>query len=214
MLQFSGSYCTDLAPGDLVQILKDTGVPTVDSCGSSPNPLRIDALAAIDSIGVPGGSGTVFCQGDGSLTPCPCGNESATPIPCGGGAGCVNSSGEGAGAAANGSPSVSADDLIVDGARLLPAQPALCFAGTVQLNGGAGIPFGDGLRCAGASVIRLGTQNADAAGAASWGPGLAATGGWSPGDQRYLQLWYRDPTGSPCGSGFNLSNGLAVSFTP
>jgi hypothetical protein len=39
-------------------------------------------------------------------------------------------------------------------------------------------------------------------------------GGWASGDLRRFQTWYRDPTGSPCGAGFNLSHGVEVTFTP
>jgi len=35
---------------------------------------------------------------------------------------------------------------------------ALYFQGTTQMAGGAGIAFGDGLRCAGGSIVRLGTK--------------------------------------------------------
>ena len=28
------------------------------------------------------------------------------------------------------------------------------------------------------------------------------------------QLWYRDPTSGPCGTGFNLTNGLEVTWGP
>ena len=70
------------------------------------------------------------------------------------------------------------------------------------MNGGQGIPFGDGLRCAGAGVVRLGVAHPDGLGEASWGPGLRSAGGWSAGDVRRFQVWYRDPSGSPCGFGF------------
>ena len=33
-----------------------------------------------------------------------------------------------------------------------------------------------------------------------------------PADTRYFQLWYRDPQGGPFG--FNLSNGLEITFCP
>ena len=42
---------------------------------------------------------------------------------------------------------------------------------------------------------------------------LATAGHIDPGETWYFQTWYRDPTG-PCGSGFNVSNGLQVDFTP
>ncbi|MDP6538236.1 MAG: hypothetical protein QF903_05975 [Planctomycetota bacterium] len=114
---------------------------------------------------------------------------------------------------ADGSASVAADDLEFAAHDLLPAQPALQFAGMGPVNGGAGIPFGDGLRCAGGSVVRLGVRTPDAAGDATWGPGLAGQGGWNAGDTRFFQAWYRGSLG-PCGTGFNLSNGSRTLFVP
>ncbi len=43
---------------------------------------------------------------------------------------------------------------------------------------------------------------------------IAAAGGVSAGETKVYQLWYRNPTASPCGSGFNLTNGFAVSWAP
>ena len=40
------------------------------------------------------------------------------------------------------------------------------------------------------------------------------SGGWSSGDTRYFQVWYRDPIGGPCGSGFNLTSGVEATFAP
>ncbi|MAF64484.1 MAG: hypothetical protein CMJ84_02330 [Planctomycetes bacterium] len=152
--------------------------------------------------------GTAYCFGDGSASPCPCGNNAPT------GVGCGNSTGGGAGLVAGGSTSVSADNLGFDAAGLLPGQPALLFSGMNAVNNGQGVPFGDGLRCAGGTVKRLGVRVPDASGGANWGPGLAPLGEWGPGDVRRFQAWYRDPGGSPCGSGFNLSSGYEVTFTP
>jgi hypothetical protein len=152
--------------------------------------------------------GTPVCFCDGSGTAAPCGNT--------GGAfeGCANSTGSGASLAGFGSDSASADDLVLDGLGMLPSQPALLFVGNNTLNGGNGVTFGDGLRCAGGSVVRLGVQFPDAGGGASWGPGLGATGGWGSGDGRTFQGWYRDPSGSPCTSGFNLTSAVRVVFGP
>ena len=152
--------------------------------------------------------GVGFCAGDGSATPCPCGNTGAA------GAGCANGAGPGAALAAIGSPSVAADDarLVADG--LVPLQPALFFQGTNAVNGGLGVAFGDGLRCAGGAVVRLGVTTASAAGEGEVGPGLATPGGWSAGQTLRFQAWYRDPVGSMCGTGFNLSNGVELVIVP
>ncbi|MCB9913534.1 MAG: hypothetical protein H6828_00125 [Planctomycetes bacterium] len=162
----------------------------------------------VDNLRVVGPSHASYCFGDGSGTACPCGNAGAP------GEGCQNSSGAGAQLAASGSGGVTQDDLVFDGAQLLPGQPALLFAGVNAVNGGNGTVFGDGLRCAGGSVVRLGVRVPNASGQATWGPGLAASGGWSAGDTRHFQGWYRDPSGSPCGSAFNLTHGVTVVMTP
>ena len=151
--------------------------------------------------------GQAFCFGDGSATPCPCSNHGAP------GAGCRNSTGHGALLLGSGTTSVLADDLELAAAQMRPGQPALLFVGDNAVNGGDGLPFGDGLRCAGAGVRRLGVRVADGSGAASWGPGLQAAGAWRAGDTRRFQAWYRDPNISPCGSGFNLSHGYELLFT-
>ena len=39
-----------LPPDEIVQIMKDTGVPTTDPCATLPNPIRIDADAAIAAV--------------------------------------------------------------------------------------------------------------------------------------------------------------------
>ncbi len=150
--------------------------------------------------------GASYCSGDGTARACPCGNTGGTDE------GCANSTGAGATLAAAGTASASADDLLLLADQLVPAQPALLFAGLQRVQAGNGVLFGDGLRCAGAGVKRLGVRQPDAQGAATWGPGLGALGGWSAGDIRRLQVWYRDPLASPCGAGFNLSNGLELSF--
>jgi hypothetical protein len=148
----------------------------------------------------------VFCQGDGSVTPCPCGNTGSS------GEGCANSSASGASLVTSGTTSVSTDDLVFSASGLIAGRSALLFCGTLQL--GASLPLGDGLRCAGGTLRRLGVQVPSAAGAASWGRGYAAREGWASGETRYFQVWYRDTVGGPCLNGFNLSSGRAVTFSP
>ena len=162
----------------------------------------------MDNARLDAGTGTAFCFGDGSATPCPCGNWGAP------GAGCANSTGQGATLVGGGNTSVSSDALTFAASGLLPSQAALLFSGQNAVNGGLGLTFGDGLRCAGGSIRRLGIRVPSAGGTASYGPGLAAAGGWNSGETRHFQVWYRDPVSSPCGTTFNLSNGVTVTFTP
>ena len=151
--------------------------------------------------------GTGFC--DCSAGNSPCGNGGAA------GNGCANSAfAQGAHLAATGSVSVGAGDLVLHGSNLVPSQPGLYFQGDNAINGGQGVPFGDGLRCAGGNVVRLEVVGADATGNSATGVDIAAKGGASAGDLKRYQLWYRDPQASPCGTGFNLTNGLEILWEP
>jgi hypothetical protein len=158
--------------------------------------------ATLDTVGL------AYCFGDGTGGTCPCGNLG------GSGEGCANSTGSGAVLEGSGSTSVTVDQLTFTGSNLTPTQPALLFAGLNAVNGGNGVIFGDGIRCAGGSVVRLGVRNADAAGGAEWSQNIAATLGVGAGDVRRFQAWYRDPTLSPCGANFNLSHGVELVFAP
>ena len=148
--------------------------------------------------------GIAYCAGDGSGTGCPCGNES------GPNGGCENISVRGAELFALGSASLAADDVEFHTVRARGNQTALLFAGTQALSGGNGFAFGDGLLCAGGQIARLGAVQTEACGFASW-TGVLTGLGLAAGDTRYFQVWYRDP-GGPCGSGYNTSNALAVTF--
>jgi hypothetical protein len=157
---------------------------------------------------LPGNSANSFCFGDGTGSSCPCGNSGAP------GAGCQNSSGSGALLAAQGSASVAIDNLSMSVSSAASGTPALLFAGTGQVNGGQGLAFGDGLRCAGGQIQRLQVKILSQSGGASWGPNLATQNNWIAGDTRYLQVWFRDVNGGPCGANFNLSQALVVQFLP
>ena len=41
---------------------------------------------------------------------------------------------------------------------------------------------------------------------------IASKGGCAVGDVKRYQIWYRDPSSSPCGALFNLSNGLEITW--
>lgn len=150
--------------------------------------------------------GTNFCECAPATAPC---SNFANA-----GEGCENSTGVGAIITGGGSTSVLADDLEMYGTQIAPTKPSLLFSGTTSVNSGNGVVLGDGLRCTGGAIKRYSVRISDATGNASWIGGLGATGGWSAGDTRYFQVWYRDAVGTgPCGTGFNLSNGIEVQFT-
>ncbi|MAF67590.1 MAG: hypothetical protein CMJ84_18285 [Planctomycetes bacterium] len=151
---------------------------------------------------------TAFCFGDGSGTACPCSNGGAS------GEGCANGTGSGAIIGTSGSTSIAAGDLVLAGSQLVPNQPGLYFQGDNAVSGGNGVTFGDGLRCAGGNVVRLQVRVASGSGTSATTIDIAAKGGVSAGDTKHYQVWYRDPASTPCGTTFNLSNGVSVFFCP
>ncbi len=153
-----------------------------------------------------------FCFGDGTGATCPCGPPSAP------GTGCLNSFGTGGLLAASGANSVSADTLVLTASGLPTNASALFFQGTAQQNGGLGTAFGDGLRCAAGSTIRLGTKTASG-GVVSY-PALGdlsvSVRGLVPvgGGLRHYQTWYRNAAAFCTPSTFNLTNGVSVTWAP
>jgi hypothetical protein len=150
-----------------------------------------------------------FCRGDGSATPCPCGNTGAS------GHGCGNSTfAGGAELSATGNASIANDSFTLSVFGTVPGKPGLFFQGDNAVDGGSGVAFGDGLRCAGGEVVRLQVRVADASGQAETSIGISDAAGLSAGELKRYQWWYRDPAGSPCGTTFNLSNGIEVLWMP
>jgi hypothetical protein len=145
----------------------------------------------------------------------------ATGAPCSnpdGHGGCRNSTGQGAILGVHGSASIANDDLQFEVRHVPPGTSGLLFMGPAQTSA----PFGDGRRVVtgGASgIFRLGIQAANTEGVITRGPGLVyqslGLGGAhiGAGQAWNFQCWYRNTAG-PCGSHFNLSNGVSVSFTP
>jgi hypothetical protein len=155
-------------------------------------------------------SGVAYCFGDGTGTPCPCGNASAF----GANAGCANSLGSGGALVAIGSASVSFDTVLLE-ASGMPNSSALFFQGTSQTNSGLGATFGDGLRCAGGAVIRLGTK-LNASGASRYPEvgdvRISVHGQVSAGVTREYQVWYRNAASFCTASTFNLTNGCEIAW--
>ena len=157
-------------------------------------------------------TGTPFCFGDGSGTACPCGNASAV----GAQEGCLNSLATAGRLRGTGVASIAADTFVLQGTGMANSS-ALYFQGTTQANTGLGTAFGDGLRCAGGTVVRLGTKT-NAAGVSSF-PGTAdgsvsVRGGVPAGATRTYQVWYRNAAAFCAAETFNLTNGLSVVWTP
>ena len=100
----------------------------------------------------------------------------------------------------------------------MPASSALYFQGTLQLNNGLGTAFGDGLRCAGGSVIRLGTKVNSAAGSSRYPSAgdlpVGVRGQCVAGATRTYQVWYRNAAAFCTPSTFNLTNGVQVAWAP
>ena len=89
-----------------------------------------------------------FCFGDGSATSCPCGPGLT-------GSGCPSSIfAGGALLEATGNASIQADTLVLTASNV--SGPGLFFQGDGQFVGGLGIMFGDGLLCAGGTILRMG----------------------------------------------------------
>jgi len=162
---------------------------------------------------LPPGKG--YCFGDpGSGTPCPCGNDNDGTLL---GSGCANGVySTGARLSGVGVASVTSDSLMLAAVGMEPSNSGLYFQADNDLS--PGLTWGDGLRCAGGALKRLGVRFSDASGASDTSglplPISVKAGNVSAGDTKYYQCWYRNPAGSPCSHEFNASNGYGVTWAP
>jgi hypothetical protein len=98
----------------------------------------------------------------------------------------------------------------------MPNSAALYFQGTDRLNNGAGVVFGDGLRCVGGTIVRLATKQ-NGAGFSQYpsagDPPISVRGGIvTPGMRRY-QVWYRNANPAFCTAAtYNLTNAVEVTW--
>ncbi len=180
------------------------GIPTTRS--GAANPGNLDALDTVRQAQ----AGTPYCMSGVTGFPCPCGNLGAI------GHGCANSANPaGALLTASGIASVAADTVLLSGSSMPPFSPCLYFQGTTQPM----IPFGDGVRCVAGSQIRLVVKFNNAAGASAFpvgaDPALSVAGAIPiVGGTRFYQIWHRDAAAFCTASTFNLSNGMAIAWTP
>lgn len=122
-----------------------------------------------------------------------------------------NSAGTGATIDGLGSTSITANDLMLRAVGCPANKPGLFFYGLNEAN----TPLGNGTLCLSGQVRRLGVNLSSATGeyqAPFDHTTLAASDVIEPGDTRRFQCWFRDPAGG--GLGFNLSDGLSVTFCP
>lgn len=153
----------------------------------------------------------VACAGDGSGTPCPCGNNGAA------GRGCANSvNALGARLAASGTAWISGDTFVLGG-NGMPNSPVLYFQGSATTGGGLGAVLGDGLGCASGTAVRLGTT-LNTAGASSYPQAgdvpVSVRGGVVAGATYTYQAWYRNAASFCTPATFNLTNGIVVTWSP
>jgi hypothetical protein len=146
--------------------------------------------------------GTPYCFGDGSSGACPCANGGSS------GTGCANSTGGGARLAAFGNAVVGADTVVLTARQCPPSAPGLFFGGPSAI---AAASFGDGLRCVGGGVVRLGVVTTSASGVAQSTVPLSTREGLGGGELRHYQFWYRNVAG-PCGQRFNTTNALSIQW--
>lgn len=194
--------CADI-PGHVRATWQDARTDGGDVYGQNVNP-----------DGSLGGylAGMETCAGDGVdplvTTPCPCANFGAAVNGCA-------SSFNAAGAHLTAHGSVAADDIVLDGSGMNATGNCIFLKG--DLDDPAGIVFGDGVRCATGTLIRLRTKPL-AGGAASFPDStdtitLSARGGTPPGSGLLgsYTCYYRNAAAAFCPpETFNASNGFRV----
>jgi Tol biopolymer transport system component len=151
-----------------------------------------------------------ICFGDGTGTACPCGNGQA-------GNGCPSSvNANGANLTVSGTESTTTDTLVLEGSGM-PDSSALYIQGSIPMAGGAGVVFGDGLRCVGGTIIRLGTKS-NVGGASRYpetgDPSVSVRGLVTMPGVRTYQVWYRNAADFCTPATFNLTNGLEITWLP
>jgi hypothetical protein len=157
-----------------------------------------------------------YCSGDGTGTACPCNNNGLH------GRGCENSFTTGGGRlTGSGHASVSNDTFTLAVSGLPTFASALYFQGDQQVASGAGAPFGDGLRCVGGNVQRIGARLSTAGGSqfgyAVPNDPLISVRGLVPAGTvsiRFYQAWYRNINAFCTPDPYNLTNGLTVTWIP
>jgi hypothetical protein len=140
---------------------------------------------------------------DGALAACPCANPGNPDTGCD-----IAQATGGVGLSAIGQDT-AVPSATLEAAGFPPASaPAALVIRSAALDPGSPVVFGDGLRCIGLPVVRLGGTQASG-GVSTHVFGHAAMAG---SGTFYYQVWFRNLPASFCdpAAGFNLSNGATL----
>jgi hypothetical protein len=192
-----------LAPSQIADFLAGLAYVNVHSTAFAGGEIR-GQIAEIESQ-------PTYCYGDWSGLECPCLNVS---VP-GNKEGCLHSGGVGARLVAYGNPSLANDSVVLHYLRGPATSPMLLFQGTTMIQSGQ--QFGDGLRCAAGTVVRL-AQRTPCGGQVALPeagePRLSVLGGVTITGPQHYQGWYRNAASFCTPSTFNLTNGVRIVWTP
>ncbi len=218
------------APGSVLLPISSTGTVNVSGSANISAQSTQTSGAELTGVYIYQPTSQIYCFGNGGLlpgcTPCPCNNDAVNSALTG----CLNGSGAAAKLRSFRIPSVGSDTMrfslesansvsfgvLVSGDNRLP-MPGVCPEGTGTTSAAL-----DGLRCVGTNIQRHGSRATNGAGnsISPWGPpggppgGLIAQGGFSAGQTRHFQVFYRENPALGCGTGQNSSNGVTISFLP
>ena len=112
-----------------------------------------------------------------------------------------------------GSLDVGTNNLSLVANACPPQKFGIFFYGGSQVQ----VIFGEGFRCVGGMVQRVNPAvMTNVAGTASRQVDLTtpAFASIAPGSTWNFQFWFRDPNGGPPDAGFNLTDGISITFCP
>lgn len=180
----------------------ENGVVTIGAPGDDDNGASSGSAYLVKTAGR---SGNAYCFGDGSGANCPCAGFGAA------GTGCLNTSGVGAVLSGSGLTSFSGDTFQLHIAGVPGAKPGLLVRGNNQV----ATPAGDGILCTVGGSMRSQVQ-VTVAGSTTFthfnGSGFGSVA--NAGAPTNFQFWYRDPSITCSGLGFNFSNAWTTIWMP